>query len=177
MKDVRDLFRAAFTRNAERGHTLLYVAVDAHGTIIRPSKKTVMEIADGGRTPREVVYSYGVTPEFEFYPYAKEVLQRLTDSPHVKMILWTSTQDTYSLIKEFERNGIRVYDLNQNPDFQVTPYADFSKKFYFDVLLDDKAGFDPEADWEKLLAVDFEEFSVGKIVYPGEEESFLDDDD
>ncbi len=173
MKDVRDLFKEAMAKMIERGHVQLYVAVDVHGTIIKPSKMTVMQVADGADLPSEVVCSCGVTPEFEYYPYAQEVLRRMSDAPFVRLILWTSTQNTCDLVKELERGGVFVDYLNQNPDFQFTPYADFSKKFYFDILLDDKAGFEPEKDWEKLLSVDFEEFSVGN----GKEKDEYDDDD
>lgn len=154
MKDVRKLFRDAISRLKERGHTTLYVAVDAHGTMIKPSKQTIMQTADGADKPEEVVCSCGCTPEFELYPYARMALAKMADAG-VRLILWTSTMDSYGLLRGLVRVGIRVTDLNDNPDFRLTPYADFSKKFFFDVLLDDKAGFDPMHDWKKILEIDF----------------------
>jgi len=155
MKDIRKLFRDAISRLKERGHKTLYVAVDAHGTIIRPSKKTVMQMADGDDKPSEVVCRCGCTPEFEFYPYARIALASMADAG-VRLILWTSTLDSYGLLQRLRREGIGITDFNDNPDFRLTPYADFSKKFYFDVLLDDKAGFDPMHDWEKIFEIDFD---------------------
>lgn len=155
MKDVRDLFRDAISRLKERGHTTLYVAVDAHGTIIKPSKKTVMMVTDGADEPSEVVCSCGCTPDFEFYPYARQALEKMA-AAGVRLILWTSTLDAYRLLAELACAGVVITDFNGNPDFKLTPYADFSKKFYFDVLLDDKAGFEPENDWWKVLGIDFE---------------------
>ena len=155
MKDIRKLFRDAISRLKERGHDTLYVAVDAHGTMIKPSKQTIMQMADGADKPEEVVCSCGCTPEFIFYPNARQALINMAKAG-ARLILWTSSKDTYGLLASLRRAGVEISDLNQNPDFQVTPYADFSKKFYFDVLLDDKAGFEPEKDWKKLLEIDFD---------------------
>lgn len=154
MKDIHKLFREAIFRNKDRGHKTLYVAVDAHGTIIKPSKKTLMQTADGADNPSEVVCSCGTTPEFEFYPYARMALGKMADAG-VRLILWTSTLDSYGLLRRLRQEGVGITDFNDNPDFRLTPYADFSKKFYFDVLLDDKAGFDPMHDWKKILEIDF----------------------
>lgn len=156
MKDVRKLFRDAISRLKERGHTTLYVAVDAHGTIIKPSKKTVMMTADGADKPDEVVCNCGTLVENVFYTDAINVLRKMSKCPNVKLILWTSTQDVTSMVAKADSWDIRFDYLNQNPDFQFTSYSDFSKKFYFDVLLDDKAGFEPEKDWKKLLEIDFD---------------------
>ena len=156
MKDIRKLFRDAISRLKERGHDTLYVAVDAHGTMIKPSKQTVMMAADGADKPEEVECSCGVTQEYSFYTDGIEVLRRMTTCPDVKLILWTSTQNVTPLKMVCERYGIGFDYLNQNPDFQLTSYADFSKKFYFDIVLDDKAGFEPLKDWKKLLEIDFD---------------------
>ena len=153
MKDIRTLFRDAISRLKERGHKTLYVAVDAHGTIIRPSKKTVVEMSRFG-VPHEVTHSFGTDSEMSFYPDAREALIKMAESG-VRLILWTSTRDPRGLVMELLKSGLSFYYLNFNPEFQSTPYADFSKKFYFDVLLDDKAGFEPEKDWKKILEIDF----------------------
>jgi hypothetical protein len=47
-------------------------------------------------------------------------------------------------------HGIHVDHYNCNPDEKNTPYADFSLKPYFNILIDDKAGFDPNTDWDGI---------------------------
>ena len=155
MKSAKDLFERAIHRNLERGYSTLYVAIDVHGTIIRPSKRTEVWKNECGYGYHEVVCGEHVE-NFTFYPDSVKALQILSDHPNIKIILWTSTQDVNALVGALERlSGVHVDYLNQNPDFQFNSYADFSKKFCFDVLLDDKAGFDPNTDWSEILKVDF----------------------
>lgn len=40
--------------------------------------------------------------------------------------------------------------FNVNLDCQNTLTGDFTRKFYYDILLDDKAGFEPEKDWKEI---------------------------
>lgn len=110
----------------------VYFCIDLHGTII-PS----------GKGPDDK------TDEEKFYPGAREVLQWLTQRKDIIMILWTSTpEDRLPDVKEFLKfNGIHFNYFNENPHAKNTPRSDFSRKFYFSVLLDDRAGFEPETDW------------------------------
>jgi len=42
-----------------------------------------------------------------------------------------------------------IFDyVNENPECPSTELADFSRKMYYNFLIDDKSGFDPETDWE-----------------------------
>ena len=155
MKTITKIFEAAIKKNEEKGYKNLYVAIDVHGTIFKPTKQTHLIHADGGDKPHEVVCSYGVTPEFQFYWFAKECLTKLSAMPNVKLILWTSAIYQNEIVKKLNSFGIKIYAVNHNPDFAHNCstqeiYADFSTKFYFDILLDDKAGFDPQNDWEEL---------------------------
>jgi hypothetical protein len=116
----------AFRLKAERKWDTLYVVVDAHGTMIRPYHNAL-----------------------ELYPEAIEVLQWFGKRKDFKLILWSS-----SYMAELEqidslcmRNKILFHYINQNPNENNTKMADFSKKFYFNILIDDKAGFEPETDW------------------------------
>lgn len=76
-------------------------------------------------------------------------LKAITDNPISRLILWSSCHEHEQIkIKEFMSSyGIRVDFFNENPLVENTSYADFSKKYYFSILLDDKAGFEPEKDW------------------------------
>lgn len=116
----------------ERGWPEVYFCIDLHGTII-PS----------GRDNNDQ------TDKMEFYPSAKEVLQWLTNRKDIKLILWSSTppERAESVLATFRENGIVFDYFNENPHAKNTPRSDFTKKFYFNVLLDDRAGFVPQVDW------------------------------
>jgi hypothetical protein len=110
-----------------------YWAFDLHGTIIRSTYKGT-----------EMIY----------YPYAQKVLQFLSKRPDIKMILWTCSfpNEIEEYIKRFEADGIHFDNVNENPGISSKHgnFGCYDKKFYFNVLLDDKAGFSPEKDWKKL---------------------------
>jgi hypothetical protein len=75
--------------------------------------------------------------------------------PDNRLILWSSCHpEEYSAIIGFlEQHGIAVDYFNENPEIENTPSGNFEKKFYFSILLDDKAGFDPETDWDEILTL------------------------
>lgn len=118
----------AFKKGKERGYSSLYFAIDLHDVIIPGTYTRNNE----GKA---------------FYPDAKEVLQWI--SKHHKIILWTSSHGgpIGQIIDWLSVNGIGVDYINENPDFKNSELNDFSKKFAFDILLDDKAGFDGKTDW------------------------------
>ena len=115
----------------------IYWAIDLHDTLFKGK--------------------YASDQEIVLYPYAKEVLQALTLRKDTKLIAFTCS---YALdfkrtnLKLQEKYGICFDYLNENPECDDTAYASFAKKPYFNILLDDKAGFDGEQDWyhiKKLL--------------------------
>lgn len=104
----------------------LYFAVDLHGTILRKTDKIV--------------------------PYRKaiEVLAKLSSLPEIVLILFTSTRkrELRTFYKLIQKHNITFEYFNKNPECNSDDIRDFSKKFYYNVLFDDRAGFDPEKDWE-----------------------------
>ena len=135
--DLIKTFNNAFKRAKEKNWDYIYVLIDVHGTIFKPS--------------------YLNEEKYEFYPYAKEVLQLLSKDPNIKLILWTSSTNQaaldYGVI--FNRNKIYFDYLNCNPEVERQPTdpetLDLSSKYYFNVGIDDKFGFEPESDWCKLF--------------------------
>jgi len=113
----------------------VYWCIDLHGTIIPTGKD-----------------SDDKTDELEFYPHAKEVLQWLSNRKDIILILWTSTPfyRTKDVLTWLIKNNINFEYVNENPHAKDTSRSDFSKKFYFNVLLDDRAGFEAETDWELI---------------------------
>jgi len=119
----------------DKGWPEIYICIDLHGTII-PS----------GRDSNDQ------TDKMEFYEGAEEVLQLLTARKDIKLILWTSTPSDRAeiVLKQLADNGITFDYFNENPHAKNTPRSDFGKKFYFNILLDDRAGFEPETDWQTI---------------------------
>lgn len=129
-----NLFNIAktFAMKKLRGWPEVYFCIDLHGTII-PS----------GHGPTDG------SDRLEFYPDAKEVLQWMCQRKDIMSILWTSTPSNRlgPVVDWLEANSIRFTYINANPHAKNTPRSTFDKKFYFSVLLDDRAGFEPETDW------------------------------
>jgi len=108
----------------------VYIAVDLHGTIIEPHKK-----------------------DLEYYKDALNVLQALSKSTKVQLILFTCSYPD-NLVDFLDHcKDIEIFwtYLNGNPDIKNTKTANFAEKFFYDVLIEDKAGFDPENDWSEIL--------------------------
>lgn len=90
----------------------------------------------------------------EFYPKAIEALQKIKENPIYKIILWTCSKEKdrnhYKAL--LESKGIDIYAINSNPDTEgVLNWGDYSQKLYCNILMDDKAGFDPYSDWEEII--------------------------
>ena len=137
MANIVKAFTDAFLRAKAKGWDRIYVLVDIHGTVFKPS--------------------YHEEEKFEYYPYVKEVLRILSADERIKLIMWTSS--TAEMINEFvgvfNADGIHFDYVNENPEVSALSSdpksSDFSGKYYFNVGLDDKFGFDPLNDWKEIL--------------------------
>lgn len=137
----------------KRGWDKIFFAIDLHDTITWSS------------------YTKNEAAEKEFFPYAIDALQVLSERKDVVLILYTSSYSEYlkDYLDTFTQNGIYFKYLNENPECPSTDIGDFSKKFYFNVLLDDKAGFNPILDWKKihnLIPILFDSNEI-RYVYSG----------
>jgi hypothetical protein len=121
-------FKTALKKKEQNNWDRLYVFVDLHETIIVPSYK------DAKRK--------------DAYPYALEVLRYLKHRSDICLVLYTCSRQEHiaEYLKWFSEHDITFEFVNSSPE-PNSKYADFSQKPYFNVLLDDKAGFDPEEDW------------------------------
>ena len=113
----------------------VYYAIDLHGTIVKPNFEV-------GNIPKE------------FYPYAKEVLQMFSKRDDIVMYMYTCShpheQEQY--VQYFKENGIDFKWINKNPEVVTDNhgYGYYEEKPFFNVLFEDKAGFDPMEDWEDV---------------------------
>lgn len=113
-----------------------YWCFDVHGTILKPNYR------------RDEIST-------EFYPGALEVLQYLSKRKDIVCILYTCSypheiQQYQALFKQYQ---IHFKYVNQNPEVVDGGYGYYQDKFYFNVLFDDKAGFDGENDWFEVAKV------------------------
>lgn len=127
--------RKAFELKKERGWDRIYFCIDLHGTII-PSGKTVDDIQE----------------DLTFYPYAEEVLTNLTNNKGIVLILWSSIPSgrVFNVNGWLNRHEIYFDYFNSNPEVTNTIRSEFDQKFYFNVCIDDRAGFEPETDWKAI---------------------------
>lgn len=84
-----------------------------------------------------------------FYPHALEVLRWLTNRQDMKLILFTSShkESAHEILDWMQAQGVRFSYFNENPECKNSELCDFSSKFYFDMMLEDKAGFEGMEDW------------------------------
>lgn len=133
---IKRLITKSYEKMAGRGWDKIYWAVDIHDTIITGNH-------DHENLPKV------------FLPFAREALQMLSARKDCVLILYTCghSWDIHTYLDLFKENGIDFKYVNSNPEVEDTKYACFRDKFYTNIYLDDKAGFDPECHWEDILEV------------------------
>ncbi len=120
----------------ERNWTKTYWAFDIHGTILKSNFR------------RDEIST-------EFYPGAIEVMQVLGKRKDIVKILYTCSypNEIEQYVELFEKHNIHFDYINQNPEVADGGYGYYQNKFYFNVLMDDKAGFDGDTDWHAIKEI------------------------
>jgi hypothetical protein len=118
----------------------IYVFVDIHDTIFRSD--------------------YGKGKDSRYYPMALRTLQVMSQHPKISLGIYSSTHPKAmaEYLDIFAIDKIKFDHVNENTEEKNTTYACFDKKPYFNVLIDDKAGFDPYFDWTELYEYLINEF-------------------
>ena len=131
---IVNAIKKAFQTARRLGWEKTYWAFDVHETILKPNW-------DATQIPTE------------FYPDAKEALRILSERDDIVMYLYTCShpRDTDQYIDFFRSEGIEFNYVNENPEIVNSDLGFYDKKPYFNVLLDDKAGFDPLIEWPSIL--------------------------
>jgi hypothetical protein len=123
----------AFSSKKRRGWDVTYWAIDLHDTICPGTYKIQEE------------------DHKVFYPNALKTLQLLTKIDNVNLILYSCSYLPY--LKQYEQwftdNDISFDLINESPE-PSNAMSNFDHKIYFNVLLDDKAGFNPDEDWQEV---------------------------
>lgn len=122
--------RKSFEEKKRKGWDTLYWLIDLHDTIIE------------GKYNR---FNHGAN----FYPGAIEVLNKLSRRPDIVLILWTSSHydSIINILDRLKEQGVEFKYINANPECFNTELCDFTQKPYFNVILDDKGGFEGNTDW------------------------------
>lgn len=96
-------------------------------------------------------YKKGDIPT-QFYPYVIEVMQMISRRKDICTILYTcSHMDEVAKYQEvFKKHGIVFDFVNSNGEVDSQGYGCYDKKPYFNVLFEDKSGFDPMTDWIRV---------------------------
>lgn len=125
-----------FNHAKERNWYETYWFIDLHGVISKP---------DYRKKSKKIIY----------YPYVKETLQYITiNRPDIIMILFTSSypDEIESYMKQFKDDNILFKYVNENPEVSEAKgsFGYYDKKPYYNVLIDDKCGFEPVSDWQPI---------------------------
>lgn len=124
----------AYQVATERDWNRVYWCIDLHGTVFESSYDS-----------SEVHFIDDETVR---------ALQLIRSLPETKIILWSSVyaQDAETAVAKFAAEGILVDYVNCNDEVENTSTGNFDAKFYFSILVDDKAGFDPKS-WPEVAAL------------------------
>lgn len=126
MKHVKKVFADKIKRKWSK----IYIAIDLHDTIIEGKYNLNNDGAN-------------------FFPNSIEVLRNLSNRSDICLILWTSSHidPIRDVLTIMETHGVKFNYVNENPECPNTELCDFGGKFYFNLVLDDKAGWDGSTDW------------------------------
>jgi hypothetical protein len=152
MLDWYRIFAREIDKAISRKWDSIYIVIDNHGVLC------------------ESTYSDEIIPIEASYAPLRIMEEHF---PMIKKIIWSSTSEPQlsNIIARFTDHGVSFVAINENPEVSGD---NFKGKLYFNILLDDKAGFDPDVDWadiEKygLLAVQerydkWQEVSIAKTI-------------
>lgn len=139
---IHDMFLNSFKKEWYE----TYWVIDVHNTII---KSTYKEGDDS----------------IEYFPYAKETMQLLSERSDIITIMWTSSSEDVinSYDTQFTDDGIWFNKINHNDEISSKNgnFGSYDSKFYFNVLIDDKAAFKAERDWKPIYELLVEYNRIG----------------
>jgi len=125
--------KSAFEKKKARGWKKMYISIDVHDTIF------------SGK--------YSSDQSYDPSDDAISVLKWMSNRDDVVIIIWTSSYaKDYQKLKNWfwDTHQIKFDYHNENPECENSEYAEFTSKFYTNLIIDDKAGFDITVDWKEI---------------------------
>ena len=120
---IIDAIEEAYIYAQKKNWSTIYWMIDIHSTIAESNYANEMPT---------------------LIPEAIPVIQELQSYPETCLILWSSCHkhDHLRYMRHFLiEGGMKFTYFNQNPEIENTETGDYSIKPYFNILIDDKAGF------------------------------------
>lgn len=123
--------KKTFEDYKSKGWDRIFILIDVHGTIIPNGKHDAFSF---------------ITKD------AEEVLRWFSNRPEIRLILWSSSyaKELHDIQLWLYSIGINFEYLNQNPEVTNTERACFDQKLYYNILIEDRAGFEPLQDWAAM---------------------------
>lgn len=133
MSDLLDTIKEQYKIAKNRNWDRMYWAIDLHSTVIKPNYDDV-------EVPTE------------YYKNAKETMKMLSERSDVVLIMYTCSwpKEILVYVNNFRNDNINFDYINKNPEVDSTGYGFYEDKPYFNIMLDDKAGFKPEKHWDEI---------------------------
>lgn len=128
---ISSAIQTAFDRAKKMGWWKLYVAVDVHGAIFPSTDKK--------------------EKQRDFFPGSVEALQYLSSRVDVDLMIFTCShnEEIEEVIQLLGKRGIKFSFINENPEVVNDARGNYDFKPYYNILIDDKAGFIP-SEWTEI---------------------------
>ena len=128
-----DAFKRALVGAKRKKWDKIYVAIDIHDTIVYGN------------------YNVNELPT-EFIANSKEVLQYLSKREDIVLLIYTCShpEEIIKYVEFFNQHNINFKYANNNIDVPNNALGCYDSKMYFNVLLEDKAGFNAETEWTDI---------------------------
>ncbi len=139
MQTVNSIFIKAWEDASNKGYDHVVIAIDLHGTIIDTK---IFNTTPG---------SFEDKVRASILRPAITALQKLSVHPSISMFIYSGTRKCHlRKLIDILRDQYRInIDLEYSSNIQHASQS-FKRKPYYSILLDDKAGFDPDVDWDEI---------------------------
>jgi len=133
---ITNAIQTAFSRKWDT----LYWCVDVHGTIIVPN------------------WNKDQLP-LDCYPLSLTALKKIKSFSKFRNVLILSTsshpKEIGDYMQFFLEHGVEFDYINSNPEVATNKgdFGYYEDKYYFNIMLEDKAGFDPYSDWHAIITL------------------------
>lgn len=146
---IENAIKKEFTKARRRGWDKIFIFVDFHEVIMVPDYQADI-------------------PQVDYYPFAKELLQHLTKRKDICLVTWTCSHphQIQNYLNEMRVDNIEFDYVNENPEVGTDQkYGNYDKKPYYNIVLDDKGGVEPD-ELESILKT----FQAQPILRPRDED-------